>query len=260
MDPGLRRDDNVERIRYQYLMELYGKLSRLFTPGDLKLNAEVPLDDAQTHYLKNVLRKSINDTVRIFNGRNGEFLAEIKELGKKGGTIVLTKKIREQPEKTLLLHLLFAPIKKARMDFLIEKATELGVTDLHPVLTARTENRHLNEDRTRAQIMEAAEQCERMTVPVLHPVATLKEKLAIWDKTTPFYWCFERSEGAPHLSALPGTMTAFLIGPEGGFDETEIRILSAHESVKPVSLGETVYRAETAAFLCLATATLKNQK
>ncbi len=241
-------------------MEPYGKLSRLYRSDTLTAGATIALDDAQAHYLKNVLRKTSGAAVRIFNGQDGEYLCEISTLTKKGGTVTVQKQIRPQPTQSRPAHLLFAPIKKARMDFLIEKAVELGVTDLHPAITARTENRNLNESRLTSQIIEAAEQCERMTIPHLHSCLPLKSKLAKWDKTTPLYWCYERSAGAPHITSVSGPLTAVLIGPEGGFDESETALLSAHESVKPISLGETIYRAETAAFLCLSAMLLKTSQ
>ncbi|MCC7305491.1 MAG: 16S rRNA (uracil(1498)-N(3))-methyltransferase [Alphaproteobacteria bacterium] len=237
-------------------MELYGKLSRLYTTSDLAPGADIALTDNQAHYLKNVLRKNTNDTVRLFNGRDGEFTAAIKDLGKKGGTVTLQEKIRRQPGPRAPVHLLFAPIKKDRMDFLIEKSVELGVTDLHPVLTHRTENRNLKEERLRAQVLESAEQCERMDIPVLHPPVDLKKKIAAWPAGQTILWCFERSEGSPPLSSIKQKQWAFLTGPEGGFDETEAQILSSQPVIKAVSLGPTVYRAETAALLCLSWANM----
>lgn len=241
----------------KFLMELYGKLSRLYHPGDMKTGGEIMVDEKQAHYLKNVMRKSLGDTVRIFNGRDGEFIGGITNFNKKGALIELEKEIRKQPAAPAPLHLLFAPIKKDRMDFLIEKATELGVTDIHPVITHRTENRNLNEARLAAQVTEAAEQCERMTVPALHPSLPLKDKIYKWDKNIPLYWCAERRE-APPLKDIKNPSCGFLIGPEGGFDDSECAFLATQESIKSVSLGETVYRAETAALLCLAAMNLKN--
>lgn len=236
--------------------ECYGKLSRLFTPADLKAGAKIDINENQSHYLKNVLRKNIGDTVRFFNGKNGEFISAIQQIDKKGGTVSVEKQIRPQPEQPRPLHLLFAPIKKARMDFLIEKMVELGVSDIHPVITSRTGNRHLNESRVESQVIESAEQCERMDVPRLHPPLPLKEKLLKWDRNNPVRWCHERSDGTTPLMQIK-SCSAFLIGPEGGFDEAEARMLAAHPAVTPVSLGENILRAETAAILCLAAAHLK---
>ncbi len=240
-------------------MELYGKLSRLYISADLKSGAGLALDDKQAHYLRNVLRKETGDTVRLFNGRDGEWLAELKEVSKKGVLAVAKEQIRPQPSHARTIHLLFAPLKKDRMDFLIEKSVELGVTHFHPVITARTADaRTLNHDRLTAQVIEAAEQCERMDVPVLLPDLPLKQKLAGW-KDGAIHWAYERSDAAP-LTASDDQTAAFLIGPAGGFDDNEVNILSSHESVKPISLGETIYRAETASLLCLASLQIKSQK
>jgi 16S rRNA (uracil1498-N3)-methyltransferase len=240
-------------------MELYGKLSRLYRPEDLKAGAGIALDEKQSHYLKNVLRKNAGDTVRIFNGRDGEFLARIEHVSKKSLLLSLQEQIRPQPEKTRSVHMVFAPIKKNRMDFLIEKSVELGATDLHPVITARTENRHLNHERLSAQIAEAAEQCERMDIPLLHPALPLQQKIAGWNYTQTLHACLERSEN-PEISSIREKTPAFLTGPEGGFDEAETRLLlnSGNRGVVPISLGKTVYRAETAIFLCLAQALLQD--
>ena len=232
-------------------MELYGSLSRLFTPADLNLGAETTLPENHAHYLRNVLRKNPGDTIRLFNGRDGEWLAEIATLGKKSGSAKLTKKLRDQPPAPPTVHLLFAPIKKARLDFLIEKAVELGVTHLHPVITARTENRNLNAERLQAQIIEATEQCERMDVPIFFDAMPLDKKIAAWNAAPEILWCFERSN-AESLGMTPLKNPAFLIGPEGGFDDREIRYLSEQAFIKSVSLGAAILRAETAAIFCLA--------
>ncbi len=192
--------------------------------------------------------------MRIFNGREGEYLATLGTIGKKTATAILNKQIFAQPTHIEHIHLFFAPIKKARMDILIEKAVELGVTDLHPVTTERTEYRKLNETRITAQIIEAVEQCERLNIPTLHPIQTLDQKLRSWD--SPLLWAAERYD-ASHLSTITGDNYAFLIGPAGGFTPQECEKLKRHDQVTPISLGEAVYRSETAALLCLAHAQLQ---
>jgi len=200
------------------------------------------------------MRRKPGDQLRLFNGRDGEWLATLETLDKKAAIAVPVRLLRPQPQQNRQVHLLFAPLKKARMDILIEKATELGVTHLHPVLTRNTEVRQINEDRLRAQIIEAAEQCERLDIPALVPIKDLTA-LAGWDKTIPLYACIERREGLPllHVCKFGDTM-AFLIGPEGGFSEDEAEKLAALPFISAVSLGDTVYRAETAALVCLALA------
>lgn len=198
-----------------------------------------------------MLRRQPGDVLRIFNGQDGEWLGEITDLGKKGGAFILTERIKDQPKAGPRRHLIFAPIKKQRLDILIEKAVELGVTDLHPALTNRTESRKINENRIHAQTIEAAEQCERLDVPVLHTMEPLMKKVTLW-QGPPIFAALERTD-APALAAIDmSSDAAFLIGPEGGFDESEIGFLTAQESVRPVTLGRNILRAETAALACLA--------
>lgn len=227
----------------------FTKLPRLYIDRPLAPGASLTLETAQSHYLKNVIRLKAGELIRLFNGRDGEWLASLTEHGKTQSTVLLKGKIREQSAKPSEMHLLFAPIKKDGMDFIIEKAVELGVTDLHPVLTARTQVRALNEDRMKAQIQEAAEQCERLDVPALHPLVELKTKLAGW-KGAPILWCRERGE-SPHINTINEKSWAFLIGPEGGFDDAEFAFLGGMINIKPVTLGETVLRAETAVVISL---------
>lgn len=234
-------------------MELYGNLSRLYTLSDLARGADIALPADQVHYLRNVLRKNPGDSIRLFNGRDGEWRADITGLGKKSGAARTAQQLKPQPPARQKIHLLFAPIKKNRLDILVEKAVELGATDLHPAITNRTEIRSLNENRLRAQIVEAAEQCERMDVPVLHACIPLKQKIQGWDASQTIYWCRERFN-APHISGIPAGPAAFLTGPEGGFDDSEIVFLQNFAFLQPVSLGTAVYRAETAALICLVNA------
>src|SRR5688572_29291195 len=219
------------------------KLPRIFTRSDLAKNAVAVLTEGQAHYFKNVLRKGVGDTIRLFNGREGEWRGHFETLDKKSGTVTLTQQIRQQPEHTRRLHLIFSPIKKDAMDWMVEKAVELGATDFHPVLTQNTEVRKINDERMTQQIFEAAEQCERLEIPVLHPLKKLDILLTAWPPEVPVLACVERSD-APHPSRSSGE-AAVLIGPEGGFTKEERTFISAR--CKTVSLGEAVLRAETAA-------------
>lgn len=231
-----------------------GKYPRLYVDFPLRESSDVPLEQSHAHYLKNVLRKSEGQMLRLFNGRDGEWIAELTNLGKKNAVAALRRKLFEQEPEDRRIHLLFSPIKKQRMDFVIEKAVELGVTDLHPVLMQRTENRKINADRIKAQIIEAAEQCERMSIPVLHDLTALPEMLQSWGKEPVIYACIERHD-ALELSAYPQTMSqdsAFLIGPEGGFDPREIELITKCKTAVPVTLGPKILRAETAALFCLS--------
>lgn len=240
------------------MTDQFYKLPRLFLDQGLKENAPLALDQDAAHYFRSVLRRQVGDQFRVFNGRDGEWIANIQNLGKKNGTAAVTQKIKDQPSTPNPIHLIFSPIKKQRLNILIEKAVELGVTDLHPVLCARSENRKVNEERTKAQITEALEQCERMVMPQLHPLTDLKTTIQTWGHNAPILACLERHD-APHLNSINEKNYAFLIGPEGGFDESEIKFLTSHSAINPVSLGQTIYRAETACIICLVHANAQAQ-
>ena len=229
---------------------------RLYLNGEFFPGREIPLSDDHVHYLRTVLRLEAGAQLRVFNGRDGEWLAETGTLEKRRGTVFLRERLHPQPSDGPRIRVLFAPIKKQRMDFMIEKAVELGATDFYPILTVRTENRHLRPDRVIAQIIEAAEQCERLDLPVLHPSQSLQAVLKVWDGPT-MLACLERAE-APVLSSFPVAKDcAFLIGPEGGFDAQESEMLKNSAKVQAVSLGGTILRAETAVLFCLSYARMR---
>lgn len=229
------------------------KLARLYLNEEFSPDADIPLSGEQAHYLRNVLRASVGERVRVFNGRDGEWLAELSALDKKRGMARLAEPIAAQPAARPRVMLLFAPIRKQRLDFLIEKAVELGVSDLYPVITTRTESRTLKPERIAAQIIEAAEQCERMDLPRLHPAQGLDALLRGWGGPV-VQACVERRNLPPPGVCGEAADCAFLIGPEGGFDEREAELLCGSVKVRPVGLGETILRAETAALYCLSLA------
>ena len=235
------------------------KYPRLYLNASFLDGSEIALTPEHAHYLKTVLRKNKGDMVRVFNGHDGEWVGEIGSLAKKNGSLVLTKQIKVQPEPQPRVHMFFAPIKKQRMDMLIEKAVELGVDALHPVITNRTENRKLKEERVRAQIIEASEQSERLDIPVLHdPVSLSDALLKSGDWGVPFYACIERDLDTKPISSLNFEYgAAFLIGPEGGFDDSEIQMLSECSNVERVGLGDRLLRCETAAIVCLSYARIR---
>lgn len=227
------------------------KLPRIYVEDDLREGGAASLGSAHAHYLCNVLRARAGDSVRLFNGRDGEWRGVLESAGKKDVTIRLARKIKDQPPAPREVRLFFAPVKKARMDWLVEKAVELGATHLHPVLTQNTEVRAINEERIRAQIVEAVEQCERMDVPALFPLQPFLK--AVGD--VKIYACLERSD----LPSLQGVVRrdgalAFLIGPEGGFTTEEKERILEMENVTGVSLGPRVLRSETAAIVALCAA------
>lgn len=233
------------------------KSPRLYVSADLTSGASVVLPDTQAHYLKNVMRADLGSSIRLFNGRDGEWRATIELIDKKKAVLALQTQTRQQPAPRRAVHLIFAPIKKARMEWLIEKAVELGATDLHPVITNHTEVREINAERTRAQIIEAAEQCERLDIPALHDITPLKSKLGGWNQNIPVYMGLERADAPVLQSALPKTgPVAFLIGPEGGWSMEEREFPGNLPFLKPVSLGPDILRAETAAVCVLVTAHL----
>ncbi len=224
----------------------YFKLPRLFTSHALSNKGDIPLDPAQAHYLGNVLRRKAGAQIRLFNGRDGEWLGTLSNLQKKSGDVTLEKQLHEQPTQIRKLHLLFSPIKKNRMDWLIEKAVELGATDFHPIITQNTEVRKINEDRLKAQIFEAAEQCERFEIPTLHSLEKLDKTIKNWDTSTTILSCIERAN-APEIQDIQNAQKsdiAFLIGPEGGFTKEEKTQLE--KQTTPVTLGQTILRCETA--------------
>lgn len=230
------------------------KTPRLYTAAALMQDGAFSLNEPQTHYVRNVMRLKEGGHIRAFNGRDGEFAAVITGLGKKSAALLCTQKLKQQPQVPPRIHLLFAPLKKHRMDQIIEKTVELGVTDLHPIITAHTEVRSLNTERLTAQMIEAAEQSERLEIPVLHPITTLYEKMKAWDKNIPLFWATEAEKDVAPALTQALKASAFLIGPVGGFNAAENASLSALPFIKPVSLGPRVLRAETAAIYCVVLA------
>lgn len=225
------------------------KLPRLYVPQDLRAREKITLPVPQTHYLLNVLRRKAGDQLRLFQDTSGEFLGTIVNISKKGCEILLEEQTRK-PTEPLGLTLCFAPIKRQRLEILLEKATELGVSHLQPIKTQHSMDIG-NIERLQAIVTEAAEQCERLTVPHLFPSIDLKALVTQWDETLPLYWCLERA-GAPLLQTLDASQPiSLLTGPEGGFSQEEMAWLHTKDFVKAVSLGPTVLRAETAAVVAL---------
>ncbi|HEU0071502.1 MAG TPA: 16S rRNA (uracil(1498)-N(3))-methyltransferase [Alphaproteobacteria bacterium] len=228
---------------------------RLFVETELTAGAWVELEQAQAHYLTNVMRLGVGDEVCLFNGRDGEWRAEIREAKRKACIVEPTELLRAQSAEPDIW-LLFAPLKKARTDYLAEKATELGASMLWPVYTQRTVAERVNLERLRANAVEAAEQSERLSVPQLRAPAKLMEGLADWPAERRLILCDESGTAKPIVEALtdmkPGEPCALLIGPEGGFSAVELDALRKLPFVKPVGLGPRVLRADTAALAALA--------
>ncbi|MBV8132171.1 MAG: 16S rRNA (uracil(1498)-N(3))-methyltransferase [Alphaproteobacteria bacterium] len=227
---------------------------RVYVERRLAASTTVELDAGQAHYLRSVLRLGRGAAVAGFNAADGEWLCRIAQADKRRMSLTVEHQLRV-PEPDADLWLLFAPIKRARLDWLVEKATELGVTTLLPVWTARTQSERLNLERLRAHVIEAAEQCERLSVPALHPPEALDRVLAAWPTERHLLVCDESGAGEPIANGvrrLTATPVAFLVGPEGGFDQTELDALGKLSFVTRIGLGPRVLRAETAAIAALA--------
>ena len=228
-------------------------LTRLYLDASLTAGTGVALDNAQAHYLGTVLRKSVGDTVRVFNGKDGEWAAEISVLAKRKGHLIVTNPLRSHhaaPD----IWLLFPPIRKHRTAFIIEKATELGASKLMPVITARTQFPKLNIDKARAQIIEAAEQTERLDLPVIKAPQKLDALLDGWDISRPIIFADEAVSGTNRALDAIGRIKgpcALLVGPEGGFTGIERERLYTMDCVTSISLGPRILRADTAALALL---------
>ncbi len=227
---------------------------RLHVDADLGAGAEVALGRDQAHYLFGVMRQGPGDRVALFNGRDGEWAAEVAEAGKRAGRLVCLERVRAQ-ETLPDLWLLFAPLKKARTDFVAEKACEMGCRRVLPVFTRYTNAERVKAERLRAHAVEAAEQCGLLAVSEIAEPAPLERVLADWPGERRLVFCDETGAGPPALaalSALPRGPLAVLIGPEGGFAPEEAARLRAMEAAVTVSLGPRVLRADTAAVAALA--------
>jgi len=202
-----------------------------------------------------VLRLGSGDAIAAFNERDGEWLCELAEIGQRGARALVRRQLRA-PEPGPDLWLLFAPIKRVRLDWLVEKATELGVASFLPVWTRRTQPERLNRERLRALAIAAAEQSERLSVPDIAAPEPLDRVLAAWPAGRRLVLCDETGAGMPIAEALlgfpPQAPAALLIGPEGGFADTELDALGKLPIVTRVGLGPRVLRAETAAVAALA--------
>lgn len=231
--------------------------ARLFVEDDLGDGLTVGLAAAQAHYLQHVMRLGSGDMIALFNGRDGEWHARIDGFGR--GWCSLVVEVQTRPQGTEPdIWLLFAPIKRARLDFLVQKAVELGASMLQPVMTHHTDVKRVNVERLRANVAEAAEQCERTTLPVVGEAQPLSTVLADWPAARRILLCAEAGPAQPihHVltaDAASGSQAdwAILTGPEGGFASSELDALGKLPFVTPVSLGPRILRAETAALSAL---------
>ncbi len=229
---------------------------RLFVPDALATGVEIAPDEGQAHYLMTVLRLGQDDEVALFNGRDGEWRARVEAVSRKKCRLTVTDRLRPQLAEPDLW-LCFAPIKRARIDFVAEKATELGVAVIQPVITRRTIVARVNNERLAANAREAAEQCDRLAVPEVREAVTLDRLLDRWPAGRRLMFCDESRQAAPPVAALAATGAvgqpwAVLIGPEGGFAPEEMARLRVHPGVLAVGLGPRLLRADTAAVAALS--------
>ena len=223
---------------------------RLFVEQPLGQGQPVALSQPQAHYLANVLRKGPGTPLALFNNRDGEWLAEITEINKRGALALcqgLSMPQRMPPD----LWLIFAPIKKARTDFIVEKAAELGAARILPVQTEFTNSERIRQDRLQAHAIEAAEQCGGTYVPDVADLQPLARLLDHWPDGRALIFADEALADGAAPAPLPASPAAILIGPEGGFSDAERKRLRAMAGVCPIALGPRILRADTAAVAAL---------
>lgn len=221
---------------------------RLFVDHPLGAGQLAPLTPAQAHYIGTVMRLGVGQPVLVFNGRDGEWRAEISSMAKRGAMVACrtqTRTVQMPPD----LWLIFAPLKKSRTDYVVEKAVELGVARIQPVQTRFTNADRLRHDKLVAHAVEAAEQCGATVVPPIGEVVTLTRLLANWPADRRLLWCDEGLAGTatPLVSQSADAPWAILIGPEGGFAPEERARIAAVPGTVPLSLGPRILRADTAA-------------
>lgn len=240
------------------------KSQRLWVEQDIAEKIAIPCDRAQANYLLNVLRMDQDDELLIFNGRDGEWRCALHALGRKKAALVPLRQERPQPEpRTSDLHYLFAPLKSARIDYMAQKAVEMGAARLRPVFTQHCQERRPKLDKMRANVIEAAEQCGILAIPPIDEAVTIQKLLETWEATDEgrhIIFCDEGELGNDPLAIL-NTLRgegdavpplAVLIGPEGGFSQEERDLLRSKSFVTAIPLGPRILRADTAAIASLA--------
>ena len=225
---------------------------RLFVDHTLGEAQSVPLNKDQAHYIFSVMRKSIGETILIFDGNNGEWEASIEEISKKSGVLLCIKQTKPQimpPD----LWLFFSPLKKVRTDFIVEKATELGVAKIIPVQTEHTNADRVNLSRLSAHAIEAAEQCGGTYIPKIEELQKINEMLENFPLDRRLLFCDEKLQASEvNLENLKKGKWAILVGPEGGFSEIERNYLKGLKFTFSISLGPRILRADTAAVTAIS--------
>ena len=228
-------------------------LVRMYFPVSLSENAQLCTDEKQSNYLANVLRMKIGDKINVFDGKTGEYESEIVEIAKKKCILSVVKKIKEI-KLSSDVWLLFSPLKKDCTDMVIQKATELGVSKILPIITQRTNSEKVRIERFKAQSIEAAEQCRRTDIPEICKPQKLGDVLQNWPNDRTLFFLNENGSGKNILQKMQefSDKAAILIGPEGGFTEDEMKKVLENQKVCDIFLGDRILRAETAAIAALS--------
>lgn len=230
------------------------RMQRLFVDAPLSSGASIEATRNQTHYLTTVLRLGAGAEILVFNGRDGEWKGRLAFPSKKKVLLEPVEQTRAQPPSPDLIYL-FAPLKVGRLDYMVQKAVEMGAGVIQPVLTQHTQMRHLKIERLEANAIEAAEQCGVLAVPTVREAVQLERIIEGWPRDRRLFFC---DEGARTHNPLPALKSAaeerfaLLVGPEGGFSDEERRLLHRHPQVTPIPLGPRILRADTAAVAGLA--------
>lgn len=229
---------------------------RLFVDAPLQAGARIALDRGQANYLLNVLRLRAGESVLVFNGQDGEWRTEVAVEGRKAADLVCVDRTREQTAAPDLIYA-FAPLKHARLDYMVQKAVEMGAGVLQPVLTQRTQSSRVNLERMRSNTVEAAEQCGIISLPAVREETDLGVFLETLEKDRLLVFCDEDAPVSNPVDALAKlgnkrAKLAVVVGPEGGFTDQERALVAAHETCIRVSLGPRILRADTAAVAALA--------
>ncbi len=232
---------------------------RLWLESPLTEGGEIAVTREQSNYLRNVMRLNDGDEILVFNGQDGEWRARLMTIGKRDATLQIERQTRPQTPPSQLIYM-FAPLKRARLDYMVQKAVELGAGRLSPIITRRTIAERINLDRVRANAIEAAEQCGILGIPEIDAPVKLEARLSDWPADVPLIFCDEGAPIASPAAALSNLAErspdrlriSILIGPEGGFDDAERAMLMRQPFVTALSLGPRIMRADTAAVAALA--------
>ena len=254
MTPGGAGLDPAAAAPHHVVMRANYKMQRLFVPHDLHAGAAFDADRAQGHYLAHVLRMGEGAELLVFNGRDGEWRVRVASVSKKGVRLAVVGQERPQPPAPDLVYA-FAPLKVGRLDYLVQKAVEMGAGVLQPVVTRHTQVSRPPMEKMQANMIEAAEQCGVLSLPQLLAPLKLERMLEGWERDRRLIFCDEGAETDGPLAALRAvseSKAGVLVGPEGGFSDEERDLLRSQPFVTAIPLGPRILRADTAAVAALA--------